>query len=132
MGCRRDVLITTTRRAAVRLTLLGSAATAVACGPHQRFERLATADCIVERIAFVPGEYHFSFQGISPDGARLVVGYSARRDTVRGSYLVDLDKVARRRCAASTTAVPSRPMAGISLRAYMSVRATPRSWSSMS
>lgn len=55
------------------------------------FPRTAYAGgCVVERVAHVPGEHHFSFRGISPDAHQIVVGFSGQADSTRGSYLLDL------------------------------------------
>lgn len=54
-----------------------------------RFATLPDAGgCRVERIAFEPGVLQFQFNGVSPDGRTLAVGWE--RDGRYGAYLLDL------------------------------------------
>jgi Tol biopolymer transport system component len=79
-----------TLRAGILAGILG--VSACASGFTTSFPRVAEApDCDVERLAHEAGEHHFSFRGIAPNGKRLIVGYSARGDTVQGTYMLDLE-----------------------------------------
>jgi Tol biopolymer transport system component len=63
------------------LTLWGCATAHVATLPD-------AGGCRVERIAFEPGVLQFQFNGVSPDGRTLAVGWE--RAGTHGAYLLDL------------------------------------------
>ena len=71
------------------------ACVAAACGTAQhRFVTLADASgCSLERIAVQEGTAQFSFNGLSPDGRRLAIGWE--RGQERGAYLLHLQSGAR-------------------------------------
>ncbi len=47
------------------------------------------AGCVVEHVATEPGTNQFQYDGLSPDGSTMAVGWS-RGDAERGLYLLDL------------------------------------------
>lgn len=60
-----------------------------ACATASRFPALADpGGCRIERIALEEGAAHFQFDGLSPDGRTLIVGWERGRE--RGTYLLDL------------------------------------------
>lgn len=57
----------------------------------------AVRACVAEPVDVAASEDHFSFRGVSPDGSKLVVGFSGGPDSSHGTDILDLQRGTRMR-----------------------------------
>ncbi len=89
-------------RVTPRMVAAAAVAAATSCttsprpAPALARQSVSATGCVLEEVAVVPGEDHFSFRGVSPDGRWLAVGFSGGADSSRGLYLLDVATHERR------------------------------------